>query len=116
MFGVRVSDAFYTTTAIDISGKTATQPGSTSVRAGFERIMYQGGGYTLTAKADGGVITTTNGNLGSAFGGGGSLLYDISRITRSPGTYLVGSVTLLKMSVDAVQPVFRFGFVKTFGQ
>ncbi len=93
-------------------------------RAGLETIIMQRGIFTLTMKADAGAATTVVGTR-TAYGVGGSTILDISALTKSAGTYIVGSASLLKSSVQLPtdtsslkafgdQTVFRFGIGKSF--
>lgn len=106
-FAVNVAPGQYTTTTMELTGKTS------SVRAGYERVLAKSGNVTLLAKGDAGV-TTSAGNVGGSYSGGGTLLYDCSKWTKTPGTYFIGSVSATKSSLENVKPTFYFGFGKSF--
>lgn len=115
-FGVRLDDGrTYTTSSIDLTGRTA------SFRQGIERILYQVGPVTLTAKGDAG-ITTVTGALGGIYGGGGSVVYDMSSWLHGKHIYAFGSGLVVKSSIgtpdsptEKLIPVYRFGLVFPLG-
>jgi len=106
-FGAKVGDGSYTYTTVTMTGK------SSSLSAGYARVLIQQDNFTLMALGDAGV-TSGEGNVGGAFAGGGSLSYDISKWTHVPKTFAVATVKVLKTSLNDVQPVFCFGIGKAF--
>lgn len=109
VYGVKVSENIYATTIIDLTGSDY------SYRGGLERIMLREGPLIITAKGDFGIGTNDEQDVGGVMSGGGSVLVDISKFTKTPGTYFIGSVTFVKSTIEAPRhPIFRFGFGKTF--
>ncbi len=106
-FGAKVTQNNYSLTTLEMTGKRS------SLRTGVARVLLEKDRFALIALGDAGVQAGSE-NAGGAFSGGGSLLYDISRWVKTSNAYAVATVRVLKTSLEDVQPVFSFGFVKTF--
>lgn len=107
-FGVKVSDLNFTYTTLTMTSK------SSSIGQGFGRYLIESNKFTLAALADIGVATG-GGSIGGAFGVGGSLSYDISRVSKIPHTALVATIKCDKSSGADVKPTFLFGVVLGLG-
>ena len=65
--------------------------GKTSTRAGIETIVWRSSGLFVSLKANAGVATGQTA-VGGAYGVGGSLLYDLTKL-KAPGYFAVASAT-----------------------
>jgi hypothetical protein len=109
------SSGIYSITTIDMTSTTS------SLRTGVAKLLMKSGNFTLMAHADGG-ITTGSALAGSAvtvgsFSGGGLLIYDMGGLVKAwkgQGINAVAVVRVLAITAASVQPVFEFGFGKTF--
>lgn len=116
-----VNGTIYACAASDMSG------GVTSVRAGIEKVVFHQGPVALTIKGDAGIATGSGGGVGGSYGIGGSGLIDVSKWTKIPNLFLVGSASFVKSNAMELSPtgtgvasifgsqgVYRFGIGRTF--
>ncbi|WP_321471172.1 hypothetical protein [uncultured Paludibaculum sp.] len=106
-FGARIAPGLYTYSLLTMTDQTST------IGQGFMKVLIRQDGFTLSALGDAGVAAG-EGAVGSAFAGGGSLNYDISRWTKVPKTWVTATVKVAKTTLGEAQPVFCFGFGKSF--
>lgn len=111
--GAKLSPGLYSITTLDM---TST---SSSLRTGLAKLVKQSGNFSLFIHADGGFVSGsvtggTGATLGS-FSGGGMIMYDLSGVSKKlQHTYAVGVVRILSITSTSVQPVFEFGFGRSF--
>lgn len=116
-FAAKLTDGTYSISTLDL-----TSAGG-QFRTGIGRVLVTQGNYTLMAYVDAGISADAN-NVASAFSGGGYLLYDVSKFSKSEHTYVGAQISVTKAGVPApvqgatlinpVQPYFAVGIFKTF--
>ncbi len=106
-FGANLGSGNFALTTVEMTSRTS------SIRAGYARLLKFKDRFGLLALGDAGVISG-EGSVGGAFSGGGILTYDISKWTRVAGTHAVFVVRVNKSSMNDVQPTFGFGVGKVF--
>lgn len=101
----------YSVNTVDIT------PATTSMRIGLGYILAQFHGISLLTHVDGGFTTVNSAALGT-FSGGAMAMYDLGHIRYSPAALkhiqLVGVVRIVAVTAVAIEPVYEFGFGKTF--
>lgn len=107
-FAARVPDTnVYSFSTVDMTRQAA------AIRTGVAYLITRQGNWSLLALGDAGVATDAGVSLGS-FSAGGVVAYDIGQKLKKGHFYLLGAVRMLKNASNSPQPVFEFGFGKSF--